>query len=58
MGGLSRFSQKNPAVYRTGDALIGLNWNLNDKFGVDLAYLVGNGAANPNEGNVSSTVTT
>lgn len=50
-GGVSRFSQKNPLVYRTGDAAIGVSWQAFESFGVDLAYLVGNGASDPDNGN-------
>jgi hypothetical protein len=50
-GGLSRFSQRNPLVYRTGDAMIGVNWEFNEKFGVDLAYLAGDGASDSSPGN-------
>lgn len=50
-GALSRFGRRNPAVYRTGDAAIGFNWEFAEQFGVDVAYLVGNGAADPSSGN-------
>jgi BMFP domain-containing protein YqiC len=50
-GGLSRFSHKNPMIYRTGDFAIGLNWQIFDSFSFDLGYLVGNGASDPDKGN-------
>jgi len=49
-GSLSRFGDRNPAVYRTGDAAIGLNWSFAKQFSVDIAYLMGN-AADPSPGN-------
>ncbi len=51
IGGLSRFSKKNPLVYRTGDAAIGVSWQAFDSFSVDLGYLVGNGANDPDKSN-------
>jgi len=39
-GALSRFGRYNPAIFRTnGDIGLGVNFELNDVFGVDLAYL-------------------
>jgi hypothetical protein len=48
-GGISRFSQRNPMIYRTGDFAIGLNWEIFESFSFDLGYLVGNGASDPSE---------
>ncbi len=46
-GALSRFGRFNPAIYRTGGSQsIALNWDANDWFGIDVAYLT-NGAADP-----------
>jgi len=49
-GALSRFSRRNPAVYRTGNSALGLNWGISEQFSVDVAYLVGAGANDPSKG--------
>ncbi len=39
-GALSRFGRRNPAIFRTGGSQsLGVNFEFNDIFGVDLAYL-------------------
>ncbi|ELS00255.1 iron uptake porin, partial [Gloeocapsa sp. PCC 73106] len=48
-GALSRFARRNPAVYRTGEAAIGLNWEIAEQFSVDVAYLAGSGSNSPQE---------
>ncbi|ELR98593.1 iron uptake porin, partial [Gloeocapsa sp. PCC 73106] len=49
-GALSRFTRRNPAVYRTGAAAIGLNWDIAEQFSVDVAYLAGSDANRPENG--------
>lgn len=49
-GALSRFGRRNPAVYRTGSAAVGANFTFG-QFGVDVAYLVDDGGADPTSGN-------
>ncbi|ELR98592.1 iron uptake porin [Gloeocapsa sp. PCC 73106] len=46
-GSISRFASRNPVVYRTGNAAIGLNWQIAEQFSVDMAYLAGSGANRP-----------
>ncbi|NEO33106.1 MAG: iron uptake porin [Symploca sp. SIO3C6] len=44
-GALTRFGQRNPALYRSGEQAIGANIKLTDSISLDLAYLSGEAAS-------------
>ncbi|MGK7914204.1 MAG: iron uptake porin [Prochloraceae cyanobacterium] len=50
-GALSRFGRRNPAIYRNSvSQSLGLNWEINEMFGIDVAYMT-EGANDRSEGN-------